>query len=213
MKRLESAIENLYSAFSDASKPESIDGCTHCLDDKDRDTLLSTPLRQIEPDDISSYASSAFLTLGDMPDYLYFLPRILEISATADWWWPDIEVTGRAIGNTEPNIWEPTRRKALNEFLSAKLSRLIETENFDPVDDWMCGIAKMGLEVGPFLEIIETDRAAIYAYYERNSEQLDEGQLSNAFWDPPNAGHDAIVQWLKSEKITKTWNEFLLRDD
>ena len=80
MKSLDVVIEELYAAFSDVPAPSTIDACPHCVDDKGLEKLLNTDLRDLEPDDLSSYASSAFLTVGDIPDYLYFLPRILEIS-------------------------------------------------------------------------------------------------------------------------------------
>ena len=64
MNTLSQAIEQLYAAFADVPKPRAIVGCPCCLDNKDIDTLLATPLREIGPRDLSPYASSAFLTVG-----------------------------------------------------------------------------------------------------------------------------------------------------
>src|SRR4029453_11039601 len=97
MDPLTKAIDDLYQAFSDAAVPRHVDGCPCCIDDKQIAHLLKTPLREIEPGDLSAYASSALLTVGDVSDFLYFLPRIVEISIRDDAWWPDIEVTARAI--------------------------------------------------------------------------------------------------------------------
>ncbi len=74
-------------------KPSSIQGCPCCVDNKEICSLLSTPLREITGGELSSYSSSAFLTVGREADYLYFLPRIVEIGFTEAGWWPDIEVT------------------------------------------------------------------------------------------------------------------------
>ena len=208
MSKLEDSIENLYSAFCDANKPRVIEGCDCCIDENQIAKLLSTPLRQIEPDDISSYASSAFLTVGETSDYLYFLPRILEISAKDEWWWPDIEVTGRAVFETHPLDWPALRKQALDEFLQEVLGELIEKRNVEGIDSWLCAIARMGIDVSPFLRIMETSPAAVAEYYRANCRKLDTGKLANEFWDRPNEGHDVIIEWLRREDITKLGNEY-----
>jgi hypothetical protein len=209
MKSLELAIDDLYEAFADTAKPKSIEACECCVDDRSIKTLLTTSLREIKPDDLSSYASSAFLTAGDVPDYLYFLPRILEVSSKDEWWWPDIAVTGKAISNTDPNNWPSNRRQALDEFLGARLLDLIKAEDSDAIDDWLCAIARMGVNVQPFLEIIETSPAMVAEYYRANYRNLHLGKLSNAFWELPNEGHEMIVQWLHREDIAELGNEYV----
>ena len=97
MHTLSDAIEALYQAFAVMPKPKHIDGCPCCIDRKETGVLLGKALRTITPEEMASYASSAFLTVGEVADYLYFLPRIIEITATEPSWWPDPEVTGRAM--------------------------------------------------------------------------------------------------------------------
>src|SRR5882762_1635090 len=94
---IQAAIEALYAAFSDAPKPMIIEGCPCCIERKDVDVLLTTPLRQITPDQLTNYAASVFLTVGSIEDFLYLLPRILEISACDPSWWPDPEVISGAL--------------------------------------------------------------------------------------------------------------------
>ena len=208
MSTLDVAIENLYSAFSDAMRPSSIEGCDHCINRKEIATLLAKELKQLEGDDLSPYASSAFLTVGDVPDYLYFLPRILEISAKDDGWWPTPEVTGRAISETNPNNWTIERSEALREFLAAKIRQLMETNDVDTIDEWLCGIARMGLDVRPFLAILETSPATVAGLYRLNCRKLDRGKLSNEFWELPNEGHNVIVEWLRRDDIKKLGDKY-----
>ncbi|MGL6074018.1 MAG: hypothetical protein ACRC8S_07645 [Fimbriiglobus sp.] len=93
MPTIQDSIEALYSAFAVYPRPRDIDGCPCCIARKRIDVLLAKNLRTLTSDELASYSRSAFLTVGDKADYLYFLPRILEITATDLSWWPSPEVT------------------------------------------------------------------------------------------------------------------------
>lgn len=202
MNSLKESIEDLYAAFADVPKPRHIDGCPCCIEGKKISTLLSTPLRRISGEQLGSYAFSAFNTVGDVPDYLYFLPRVLEISVMDDGWWPDIEVTGRAVANTVPLSWPELRLNALRAVLEAQVSALLQTSDTgSEIDRWMCAIARMGLDVRPYLAQLEKSPEHVIAYYLQNGQRLPK-KLDNNFWELPNAGHDAIVHWFGTEKVS-----------
>lgn len=119
--------------------------------------MLSTYLRKLTPDELSSYSASALLTVGDVADYMHFLPRIIEISVTEDCWWPDVEVTGRAIRNTDPRSWSRERFKAFDQLLHVQIDSLLSSDDSGAkIDSWICAICKMGLDVRPFLKRIES---------------------------------------------------------
>jgi hypothetical protein len=204
MNSLSDSIEALYSAFGDVPKPRNIKGCPCCIERKKIGTLLSKPLRELSPDDLSSYASSAFLTVGEQADYLYFLPRIIEITCTESGWWPDPEVTGRAIADAQIDKWPPQRRDALIHVLHAVIQAALGYEDGAwLIDQWICAISKMGLEVAPFLRQIEASPAHVLAYYEDNSQPLMKQRLGNSFWDCSDRGYEEVIAWFKSPKITK----------
>ena len=138
MDALSEGINALYVAFRDVPKPHSIEGCPCCIDHKGIGTLLSKPVRELTGRELASYSASAFLTVGGEADYLYFLPRILEIGCTAAGRWPDIEVTGRAIGETRPGKWPEKRKRALMEVLHAVLQQAIAEEEGWAIDKWIC---------------------------------------------------------------------------
>jgi hypothetical protein len=200
MHTLAEAIEQVYAAFADTPKPRVIEGCPHCLDAKKVDTLLATPLRQLKPDELSSYASSAFLTVGSVADYLYLLPRILEISATDDSWWPDIEVTGRAIASSQVNSWPASRRTALHNLLLAVVANALASQEYRRLDCWICAIARMDIPVAPYLDQIAEVPAAVLAYFDDNADCLPYGKLCNAFWEP-GPRHEEVVEWFRTEKV------------
>lgn len=200
---VQNAIEELYRAFAKHPRPRHIDGCPCCIDKKEISVLLSKELRSITPDELAPYASSAFLTVGDVADYLYFLPRILEITATDTSWWPNSAVTGRAIRTAYPSSWTHAQRAAMNQYLDAMISSTIECGEYHALDIWICAIARMEFDVTPHLKQIEKSSAAVLAYFEDNAETLSRSKLSNPFWELPCPAHDAIVKWFYSPEIAK----------
>jgi hypothetical protein len=203
MSALEDAIEGLYRAFREVPKPRHIDGCPCCIDRKEIGVLLGKSLRLITPRELAPYASSAFLTVGDVADYLYFLPRILEITATDPSWWPTPEVTGRAIRTANPHAWNDAQRTALNDYLQAVVKNAIQPDHYHRLDAWMCATARMGFNVRPYLDEIAKCREAVLDYFEMNAESLPRGKLTNAFWELPCPAHDAIVEWFFSPEIAR----------
>jgi hypothetical protein len=198
---LASAIENLYTAFGENRRPEIIHACPCCMTADEVDVLLAKPLKELTPDELASYPSSALLTVGDVPDYLYFLPRILEISISNEDWWPDIEISGKKIGKTDPASWSSGQRIAINDFFAAAINRILDTKSYRRIDDWMCAIVAAELDVRPFLAAIGTDESAVLEYFNANARCLAEGKLCNAFWELPDPGHDRIVEWFRSAPI------------
>ena len=186
MDALSKAIDDFYQASAEVKVPRHIDGCPCCIETNTIRLLLATPLRELAPDDLVSYAYSALLTVGDCSDYLYFLPRIIEISIREDSWWPDIEVTARAIHSTDLELWPLRRREALLLLLLAVIDHIVDSGSYWRIDGWLCAIARMGVNVRPHLAKIETNTAAVLQYFEDNAQCLKDGKLCNAFWELPN---------------------------
>jgi hypothetical protein len=203
MHTVHDAIEQLYRAFAKNPRPRHIDGCPCCIDRKEIDVLLGKSLRAITPKELASYASSAFLTVGEVADYLYFLPRILEITATDSSWWPDPEVTGRAIRTAHPDLRTEAQRSALHDYLEAVVSNIIHSGHYHELDGWICAIGRMGFDVRPYLEEIAKCPEAVLDFFETNAESLPRNELANAFWELPCSAHDAIVDWFFSSEIAK----------
>lgn len=203
MPDIPTAVESLYRAFAAVPRPRHIDGCPCCIDRKEVGVLLGKGLRSVTPAELSTYASSAFLTVGDGADYLYFLPRILEVTATEPSWWPDPEVTGRAIRSAKPDSWTVHRRAALSGYLEAVIDAAIAGRDYYRLDSWVCAAGRMGLDVRPYLETISQSPAAVLGYFEVNAESLPRGGLANAFWEPPCPAHDAVVDWFHNPAIAR----------
>ena len=203
MNPLAESIDALYAAFRDVPKPSRIEACPCCIDHKASCTLLSKPFRELTARELASYSASAFLTVGGEADYLYLLPRIVEIGCNEAGWWPDIEVTGRAIGETHPVKWPAKRKQALLEVLHAVVQQAIAEEEGWTIDKWICAIAKMGFEVLPFLEQIGTSSRALLAYYECNAQSLIKQKLGNSFWEGDEPGYQTVLSWFQSPGVSR----------
>ena len=203
MKSLADSLNTLYSAFSDVPKPQRIEGCSCCISKDEVRILLSKPLREISWSELTSYAGSAFFTVGEECDYLYFLPRILEVACMDESWWLDMEIIGRAIGETKPTNWPKSRLKALVDVLGAVIQEALKEEDGWAIDTWICSIARMRLDIVPFLEQIETSPLALLSFYERNSMSLAKRKLANAFWERDIPGYDVVLAWFGSPRVSK----------
>ena len=204
MNHLLDRLDALYSAFSDVPKPTRIQACPCCLNEKEICTLLSKPLRELSEVELSSYSGSAFLTVGTQVDYLYFLSRIIEIACLHKGQCsPDFEITGRAVGETCPAEWPEHRKTALLDVLHATLQNAIDDENGDVIDQLICAMAKMGVNIAPFLLAVETSSSAVLAYYERNSRSLVKSKLGNSFWERALPGFNEVIKWFQSPKVVQ----------
>lgn len=202
MVSITSAIEDLYRAFGEVPKPEIIHACPCCMTADEVEILLKKPLRELTSEDLSSFASSALLTVGDIPDYLYYLPRILEISIQDEMFYPCIEISGDKIRMTEPSTWPSSRLNAVIAFFQAAIDEMIVSEKYYSIDEWMCCIAALTVDMRPFLDQIESNEGAVLEYFDANAKCLPNGKLCNPFWEEPRPGHDEIVNWFKSEAIS-----------
>lgn len=202
---LQQAIEDTYAAFRDVPKPATVDGCPCCIEKKGISILLSKPLRDLSPDDLSHYAYSAFLTVGAVEDYVYFLPRILEILASKSNWCPDPEIVTRAIHTAGFHSWPDSRRRVLSRFFDEVVLDLLAKEDcgFD-LDSWICALARLHVDLAPFLARIAANKTRLIELYAVNSQSLIKGRLSNGFWDEAPEEMKRMVEWFKSPEIQKT---------
>ena len=202
--KLQAAIENVYDAFKDISKPQFVDGCPCCIDKKGVSILLTKPLRELSPDDLTHYAASVFLTVGSVEDFFYFLPRILEILALNSDWWPDPEVVTRALHSSGFHTWPLNKSQAVANYFDVKIADILEQDQTGwEIDSWICALGRLQVDLNPFLKRIAANPSRLIEYYEVNSSQLNDGKLSNAFWDDAPKEHQQVVEWFQSVEVKK----------
>lgn len=74
------AIEKMYLAFSDIEKPSTMHVDTPYITHEEVKKLIDTPLRELYWEILGKYEYSAPKLLGNEKDYLYFLPRLIELT-------------------------------------------------------------------------------------------------------------------------------------
>lgn len=115
---LKTAITNLYTTFSQYPFRPEIDGCPCCVTAQDQRKLSAKALNLMESEDISHYSFKAMTTWGDVKDFKYFLPRLLELIATTGLAYGHEVVLGK-LEYAKWNDWEETEKDAIRAFLLA----------------------------------------------------------------------------------------------
>lgn len=117
-EELKIAIEELYKTFGKYPFKSTMEGCPCCVSDKDKSTLHSKRLRELEDDDISRYTFKAITTWGDVNDFKHYLPRIFELAAKRKLLVDTFVILGKLdYGNWSE--WESDEKNSIKKFLKA----------------------------------------------------------------------------------------------
>ena len=152
---LELATQNLYSVFSRYARPQKIAGCPCCVTDRHRAALHAKLLNDLEDGDLSYYVFKAMTTFGNREDFKYFLPRILELSAS-----DELSVdTSVLLGKLDTGnwlTWPKDEQVAVTHFLSAWWKFTVNTNRyFDP--ELLVELYKLQIGLSSLLEVWKVD--------------------------------------------------------
>jgi hypothetical protein len=204
---LAAAIERLYAAFGSVPRPKAIERCEHCLSASEAGVLLGpVPLRELSADQLRAYATDVLLTVGDVADYRYFLPRIFEIACTEGFNWPDLEPLAGRLRVAGWSTWAAPEQAAIRGVLRACWREVLTG---DP-DNWgadvvLCAIANAEDELKPYLDEWTSALGCPAAAVELRdllhysvSWKGGVPRLTNAFW----GGRDAqVIAWLSGGEL------------
>jgi len=153
----------------------------------EKSTLLTKPLRKLSADELSGYAADAFFTVGEVSDFKYFLPRILELSVRDEFQWPDAEVVTRKLWLADWLDWPKEEHSVVSDLLKAKLATLLEDPNTNgsQIDEWVCAFGRCLRDPTSFLEpLLEPQHAdKLLAFIDQNGSLFTKNKLDNAFWE------------------------------
>lgn len=168
-KHLDNKIGNLYKVFSKYKLKETIESCDCCHTEDEKSILISKPLSSIEESEISNYAFSALLTIGNENDFKYFLPRVFELLSKRELYIGTFVILQK-LDIADWLNWSELEIKAIKDFLFAwwkfdiNCSSFFDSENLVEInkkvndlktllDIWK--LENKGLE--NFVEFIEGD--------------------------------------------------------
>ena len=144
-----------------------------------------------------------FLTVGDEEDFRYFLPRILEISATDASWWPDPEIVARSLAEARWREWPAEQREAVARVWDERFTELVEAADRSELDSWLCGLARAGLDLDSFLARLSLRPPAVLALYGWHANEIVEHRLANGFWEDAAQGRQEVIDWFHSPEISR----------
>ncbi|MFC3192748.1 hypothetical protein ACFODZ_00715 [Marinicella sediminis] len=200
-RAMHSTFPELYQAFARHPKPKSIAVCPCCMDQEEVDVMLKKQRDVLTADELSSYASSVFLTCGDISDFMYFFPRILELQLLDVFSWPNPEVYYRAIGQAEFNNWTDAEQSVVIQLTVDKINTLsMHAENGAEVDTWLCALSSIMNDISPVLDNLESTE--VWGdFIDWNIKALTEAKLTNSFWDDRPEQAKQLLNRLQSNSV------------
>ena len=212
--RTKAALEEVYAVFALNRLPSPIVVCPCCISADELKVMIGTRLKALTFPQLEEYLHAVLLTSGSAADFRYFLPRLLDLNAHAHYdFQAEWEILLGKLSLGEWQDWPVRERESLMEFLRAYFDELIRAPNMesDEIDSFLCGLARGGVDLIPFLDRLSQPDAdeAFYALSDRNAASLMKGKLANSFWKDHREAGVPILRWLKSEeseaRIARRW--------
>jgi hypothetical protein len=142
---LQLAIRKLYEAFAGFPRPSRLDA-SPLREPVEIQRLVSVPREMLGVDAMGGYAIWAMTTVGEVKDYKYFLPRLLELAVESGVIEPEMIAYKLQYGQwTE---WAPRERGAVSEFLFEAFSQAMNEHPDDYLAaSWFTAICILGLDI------------------------------------------------------------------
>lgn len=206
---LQDALEAVYDEFH-APTPTRIDGCPCCVERKTVGGLHNRSLRELTEDDLRAYAFSVFLTIGDVADFRYFLPRIFELAIARPGFATSLEVVLGKLALAGWTSWSQREQESVRRLVDAWFDAVADAcvadwDGFDnTLDEMLCGIGRAGLDPVLYLErLLPEERSfALNVLWEINRDAIErKDRLANAFWREAPDAHAAVLARLREPDI------------
>ncbi|MFI6921890.1 hypothetical protein ACIBIZ_18250 [Nonomuraea spiralis] len=185
--------------FGAVARPAAVPGCPHCVEPGAGACLLSGPVAAIEAASLARYAAKALTTWGGVPEFRYFLPRLLECAAADAFSYPDPEIVLGKLAVAGWQGWPAAEREAITGFLYAWWRETLGRHPSRPsAGTVLCALAAAGLDLAPCLDLwagLEDD-AAIEHLRDFVTDGLSGRRLTNAFWDRGAPAYAQVLAWL-----------------
>ena len=182
-----------------------------CLSKEEKEALLSRKLTELGADELGNYAADVFLTVGGLPDFTYFLPRILELSLQGKLLSPDLEVVLEKLSLADWNYWSEIERMAILQLLDEKFAEMLEDPNSDgsDVDEWVCALGRCVKNINPYLDqlFVGSNEDKLLSFVEWNLTALTERKVANGFWKDAPENQERLVAWLNEARITRVLSD------
>ena len=134
----DAALDALYATFAKYPFRPEMDACPCCVDRAKIHAVGQVPLRKLDAKRLSPLATKVLTTWGGVDDFKHVLPRLLELSTTIWFDWPNIEIVFGKLPYGEWTSWPAAEQLAVSRFVDAwwslELARAAAREP-DPDED------------------------------------------------------------------------------
>jgi hypothetical protein len=218
---IKKCICELYETFSSYPKPLNIEGCECCNTKEDVDQILSKSLRNLEPPDIVHFCFSGLLTFGNVNDFKYLLPRILEIVATQlEELHVDVEIIFAKFKHAEWFKWQSNEIKAVRNFFFAfwrqrKSYYVNPDNNIFSCDELLCSLGQCEDDLIQYLDCwvpaqnVEAIKNLSEFISENTESLISTKKLSNSFWLDRSFQMEQIIEWMLSDSLLLNVESYL----
>jgi len=201
---MQALIAAVYEAFEKYTKLSHLDGCSCCNEPEALARFIRVPLKDLEIKHLDGYVGDALLTVGDVPAFKHFLPRLLELFAENPraFTMPDVLLSKLTLA--EWGSWPHHERAAVDELLRAIWLQAIRSKRGDDgrVDITLRSLGNAYEDISWCLEFWESDEdpAAVRQlalFFQDKAEDVEfGGELQNTFWDECEAQEQQLLAWL-----------------
>ena len=130
----DAAIKRLYEVFGSYRFRADMPCCIpHCFDQSEIDALGEKPLRFLELKTLQRFAFKFLTTCGEVQDFKYFLPRLLELTANTRMGFVNEILLGK-LDYANWHTWQDFEQQAVNNFLWAWWHLELELDDSTPED-------------------------------------------------------------------------------
>jgi hypothetical protein len=212
---IDQRVEMLYAVFGRYERREHMESCPCCRGPESVRPLYDRPLRQLTSEDLHLYAFCAMTTMGDVDDFRYFLPRILELLKDSDFLASvDREVVLSKLRYGQWESWPEEEQEAVRDYLRSLWKLVLRTpllaspyEQGD-VGQWLCAVARAERNLSAYLELWRADRsraaAANLAHFAaEHREELASSRPPSGYWEDAQQQWLEVAHWAVSEGLVK----------
>lgn len=203
---LGSALNRLYSEFSAANRrPGSIEFCECCISADEINVLCTQLVRELSERDLERYSWSAPIAIGTAKDFLYFLPRLLELSLDGVSSLYFLEGLMERFREQAAARITPEQRAALDDFFrQAILNCCRKPDRAYLIADWFTASAIAGYDVSKSFANVEAYPDALSCYHSACTGDYPDRVLwpiTDVFWPHAEEQRKKVVRWLASKRI------------
>ena len=201
-------VAELYLAFSTEPRPTAIPDADRELGSAGCRKLLDTPLRELRAEDLRPYLTGAFFSFGSPKDFVYFLPRLLEIQAISGFTlWS--EYLGPKIARAVWDTLSRAQKAIISCYYADVVGRMLarEHQTGSELDALLSGTSHFLPGWDEILRQLANHPPALRALISWFTFGKGQSISLGEFWDDSPRKRD-FLQWLTSEEIqVRAWSE------